>query len=286
MEIAANVSSEEDLLRLRDEGKISEAEYQDLLGAMKKIAKRTAAPADQDERKPARTSGLAIASLACSLLGPVFCIPAIICGHVALRRIGNEPTLRGRGIAIAGLVIGYFVLGISMIIMALFSLFFAAKVSSAQYIARDVHVVELRQFPLDNTEGLIIQTGVQIDKQVSSDGNGSLRVLVTEPTTIPLFETGDMDVEDARLIYQARVRTENVDGKVYLEILCHFPGRGEFFSKGLMTPLTGTTDWTTQETPFFLKKGENPDNIKLNLVIDGKGTAWIDDIRLIKVPLR
>jgi len=52
------------------------------------------------------------------------------------------------------------------------------------------------------------------------------------------------------------------------------------------TPLTGTTDWTTEETPFFLRKGENPDNVKLNLVINGKGTAWIDDIRLLKGPLQ
>ncbi len=63
---------------------------------------------------------------------------------------------------------------------------------------------------------------------------------------------------------------------------CHFPGRGEYFSKGLMNPLTGTTDWTTEEIPFLLKRGENPDNVKLNLVIDGKGTVWIDDIRLLK----
>jgi len=67
---------------------------------------------------------------------------------------------------------------------------------------------------------------------------------------------------------------------------CHFLGRGEFFSRGLVTPLTGTTDWTTQEIPFLLKEGENPDNVKLNLVIDGKGTAWIDDIRLLKGLLR
>jgi hypothetical protein len=36
---------------------------------------------------------------------------------------------------------------------------------------------------------------------------------------------------------------------------------------------------------FFLKKGEKPDYIKLNLVIEGKGTAWIDDIGLFKTPL-
>ncbi len=147
-----------------------------------------------------------------------------------------------------------------------------------------VEVTELRRFALDNTEGLITQSGVTIDKQISCDGNGSLRIEATEPTTIRLFETGDIDIENTRLIYQAKVRPENVEGQVYLEMWCHFPGKGEYFSKGLMYPLIGTNDWTTAETPFLLKKGENPDNIKLNLVIDGKGTVWIDDIRLLKGP--
>jgi len=147
-------------------------------------------------------------------------------------------------------------------------------------------VVELKRFPIDSLEGIITQSGVQFDKEVSSDGNGSLKMVATEPTVVRLFELGDIDVENARLIYQAKVRTEGVEGQVYLEMWCHFLGKGEFFSRGLQTPLTGTTNWTTEETPFFLKKGENPDNVKLNLVINGKGTAWIDDIRVLKSPLQ
>ena len=147
-------------------------------------------------------------------------------------------------------------------------------------------VVELKKFPIDSLEGIITQSGVQFDKEVSSDGNGSLKIIATEPTVVRLFELGDIDIENARLIYQAKVRTEGVEGQVYLEMWCHFLGKGEFFSRGLQTPLTGTTNWTTEETPFFLKKGENPDNVKLNLVINGKGTAWIDDIRVLKSPLQ
>jgi hypothetical protein len=147
-------------------------------------------------------------------------------------------------------------------------------------------VVELKRFPLDSLEGIMTQSGVQFDKEVSSDGNGSLKIIATEPTVVRLFELGDIDIENARLIYQAKVRTEGVEGQVFLEMWCHFPGKGEFFSRGLQTPLTGTTNWTTEETPFFLKKGENPDNVKLNLVINGKGTAWIDDIRVLKGPLQ
>ena len=100
-----------------------------------------------------------------------------------------------------------------------------------------------------------------------------------------LYELGDIDVENARLIYQARLRTEEVSGQVYLEMWCHFPGKGQFFSRGLESPLSGSTEWTTEEIPFFLKKGQNPDDIKLNLVINGTGTVWIDDIRLLKGPL-
>ena len=146
--------------------------------------------------------------------------------------------------------------------------------------------VVLKHFTVDSMDGIITRSGIRIDRQVSSDGNGSLRISAKAPVTVRLFEIKGIDVENSRLIYQARIRTKNVTGQVYLEMWCHFPGKGEFFSRGLQSALTGTVDWTTEETPFFLNKGENPDYIKLNLVVNGKGTAWIDDIRLLKGPLR
>jgi hypothetical protein len=145
---------------------------------------------------------------------------------------------------------------------------------------------ELKHFPVDNLDGVITRSDVQLDKEISSDGNGSLKIAATKPTVVLLYEVEDIDIENARLIYKATVRTENLEGKAYLEMWCHFPGQGEFFSRGLQSPLTGTTEWTTVETPFFLQKGQNPDRVKVNLVIDGTGTAWIDDIRLIKGPLK
>jgi len=147
-------------------------------------------------------------------------------------------------------------------------------------------VMEVKHYPMENLEGLISRTAGVIDKEITSDGNGSLRITANQPTTIQLYETGDIDVENARLTYQAKVRTEGIQGKVYLEMWCQFTGKGEFFSRDLSSPLSGTTDWSTEETPFFLKKGENPDNVKLNLVIEGKGTVWIDDVHLFKGPLQ
>jgi len=146
-------------------------------------------------------------------------------------------------------------------------------------------VTELKHYQADSLEGLISRDGVELDRQVSSDGKGSLRIEAKAPGTVRLYETGDLDVEKARLTYQARVRTEGLQGKAYLEMWCQFAGKGEFFSRDLATPLTGSTDWTTEETPFLLQAGENPDNVKLNLVIEGTGTVWIDEVRLLKGPL-
>ena len=147
-----------------------------------------------------------------------------------------------------------------------------------------VEVTELARFPIADLEGVIAGSGVELDREVSSDGNGSLRIRVDGPVTLPLFQTGDLNVEDARLTYQARLRSEGVEGRAYLEMWCVFEGRGEYFSRNLDSPLTGTNEWAIQETPFFLQKGENPSDVKLNLVIEGKGTVWVDDVRLLAGP--
>lgn len=150
---------------------------------------------------------------------------------------------------------------------------------------RAVEIVTVRHYPLDDLNGVLTTSGASFDSTVSSDGAGSLKIVAEQPAVVRLFETGDIDIEDARLLYKARLKTEQVRGMVYLEMWCHFPGMGESFSRGLQSPLSGTTGWVTEEISFFLKKGENPDNVKLNLVIDGTGTVWIDAIEITRAPL-
>ncbi|MDT8323898.1 MAG: hypothetical protein RRA94_07310 [Bacteroidota bacterium] len=144
--------------------------------------------------------------------------------------------------------------------------------------------MELAAFPADNLEGLASTKHILLDAD-SRDGGGSLSITVEEPTTIRLYETGDIDVEDAMLIYEAAVRSRNLDGMAYLEMWCVFDDGREFFSRGLNSPWTGDIPWSVVQTPFFLKKGQNPVNIRLNLVIDGSGSVWIDDIHLLRAPL-
>ena len=74
---------------------------------------------------PQRTSGLAIASM---VLGIVWIywvgsILAIIFGHIALSQIRKDPNLRGRGMAIAGVVLGYVGLAIVVVGVLAFAAF-------------------------------------------------------------------------------------------------------------------------------------------------------------------
>ena len=59
-----------------------------------------------------KTSGAAIASLVCGILGfltgPITGIPALITGHIARNKIRNSGgTLAGSGMALTGLILGY-----------------------------------------------------------------------------------------------------------------------------------------------------------------------------------
>jgi hypothetical protein len=49
--------------------------------------------------------------------------------------------------------------------------------------------------------------------------------------------------------------------------------------------VSGTTDWASYEVAFLLKKGQKPDLIKLNLVVEGKGQIWLKAVELLKTPL-
>jgi hypothetical protein len=144
---------------------------------------------------------------------------------------------------------------------------------------------EIGSWPVNDLEGIISQNKVAFDATESHDGDGSIRIFASEPMSVRLYESGDLDVENVMLVYQATVKSENLEGMAYLEMWCVFEDGKEFFSRGLNSPWTGSIPWSVVETPFFLKAGQNPVNIRLNLVVDGTGTVWIDEMRLLKSPL-
>jgi hypothetical protein len=152
--------------------------------------------------------------------------------------------------------------------------------------ATEEKAVEIRRFPVDSASDLITRNNVSTDSEITRDGRGSVRVEVSGPTTVRLYQIGGMEIDEATLVYRGALKTRDLDGETYLEMWCSFPGRGEYYSRGLDHTLSGTNDWTDVSTAFRLKKGEIPDVVKLNLHVKGTGTVWIDDIRLEKGPLK
>lgn len=142
---------------------------------------------------------------------------------------------------------------------------------------------ELKYFPVKDLTGIIAQSVVQLDKNISDDGNGSIKIETDKPMVIQLYLINDVKVDDTQIVYEANVKSENLKGQAYLEMWYVSKDKGEFFSRGFDSVISGTTDWKTIRTVFNLKKGETPDKIKLNVVVNGVGTIWIDDIHLSKI---
>lgn len=85
------------------------------------VAPPTAPPPAPAPASPP-VSGLAVASLVCGIASLVMCLgfltglPGVICGHLALQKIKQAGTaLRGGGLALAGLIMGYIGIGFSLI---------------------------------------------------------------------------------------------------------------------------------------------------------------------------
>lgn len=144
---------------------------------------------------------------------------------------------------------------------------------------------ELVHFPVNEPVAGANVLTVRFDPRTSRDGNGAVLVSARVPIVVPLYSVENVDVEEAQLVYQAWLRTEDLVGQAYLEMWCVFEGGGEFFSRGLAQALTGSHGWIRVETPFFLERGQKPSQVRLNLVVNGRGQVWIDDIRLLVRPL-
>jgi hypothetical protein len=149
-------------------------------------------------------------------------------------------------------------------------------------VASSANPEDLKKLNLDDASA--IGTTIQTDTQMKTEGKGSIKITTQWPTTICLGEVVGLSVENAKLVYRAKIKC-TLEGKAFLEMWAHVGG-GQYFSRGMDDVVSHKTDWRIVQTPFLFQKGQRPDKVTLNLVINGKGTVWIDDIVLSKEPLK
>lgn len=134
-------------------------------------------------------------------------------------------------------------------------------------------------------------TDTPISKPTGAQYQDSWGFTTEEPKTIRLFEiepaklATPRELENCVVTYRAKMNTKDATGKVYLEMWCRVPPHPPAFSKGFHHAVTGTNGWATYETPFFLKKDEQADLLKLNVVTEGSGTIYLKDVEVIVSPM-
>lgn len=124
---------------------------------------------------------------------------------------------------------------------------------------------------------------------VTPDDGGWKVVAKSGDRTVNLFEVAKPDIDNCLVVYRAKVKAKNVGKRAYLEMWCRMPADsttpGEYFSKGFESAVSDTSDWKSIEIPFRLEKGQTPDLVRLNVVIEGGGTVWMKDVELTQLSL-
>ncbi len=90
-----------------------------------------------------KTVGQAIASLVLGILsflmfGFLTAIPAVICGHIAKSKIKSDPeNLKGDGQALAGLIMGYITIGLTLLMIPLLAAIAIPSFQKARSLAME-----------------------------------------------------------------------------------------------------------------------------------------------------
>lgn len=113
-----------------------------------------------------------------------------------------------------------------------------------------------------------------------------LIVETADAGSVSIFDLTLPDLEQCRINFRFRIKTEAATSAVYPEMWCRIPDKGLFFSRGVDRKIQGMVDWTDVEIPFYLEKGQRADLLHLNLAFEGAGVARLEGIRVTTAMLR
>lgn len=92
-------------------------------------------------------------------------------------------------------------------------------------------------------------------------------------------------LEGRLIVLTARLKSVGMRGLAFPELWIHAAGRNEVQVRNPVAAVAKTKDWTPVRVEYRCERGERPDLLRVNLVLDGIGRAWIDDIRISSEPL-
>lgn len=147
---------------------------------------------------------------------------------------------------------------------------------------------EVASFPVDGDQDILDRGGenVAFDREESADGGGSLRAESERSRTVRLYEVRNpRGLEGRLIILTAQLKSVGIHGRAFPELWIHAAGRNEVQARNPAGVISKTQNWKSVRIEYRCEQGERPDLLRVNLVIDGFGRAWIDDIRITSEPL-
>ncbi|MEO1825982.1 MAG: DUF4190 domain-containing protein [Roseibacillus sp.] len=165
------------------------------------------APQPAPQYTPPQTSGLAIASLVCSIVG--VSLVAVILGHIALGKIRrSNGAVDGKGLALAGTIVGYVGLFLFIIFVIVpFLLVGGLAAGGAAVLTSWAENVDQTNNELQSINDALTKYSERAGHFPSEDQG--IKALVTEPTTAPLpkkweasFTTLPLDAWGHEFVYR------------------------------------------------------------------------------------
>jgi hypothetical protein len=136
---------------------------------------------------------------------------------------------------------------------------------------------------LESLDAILTRSGVTLDRAISGDGRGVIRLDSTGPMIVRIAEVRPENAEGVVLTYRGHLRAARLRGRAYLEMSYSVPGRKDLVVNAQEAAVSGTTDWVSQQTRLLLEKGQRVNAVKLNVVVEGTGTVWIGPVLLGQV---
>ncbi|MEJ2368503.1 MAG: hypothetical protein P8Z49_09210 [Acidobacteriota bacterium] len=144
-------------------------------------------------------------------------------------------------------------------------------------------VVE-QTFPCDNLQQVVSPEYVSLDKTTSADGKGSIKITASQPTTIKLFNI-KYPGKNSKFTFDIKMKTENFSGQAYLKMDILYEGGGHASIQNYQDALMGDSGgWVPESISYTVP--QKPYAIEISAVLNGTGTVWFDDGKLIRQSLK
>lgn len=93
-------------------------------------------------------------------------------------------------------------------------------------------------------------------------------------------DLGGQSYSGKTLNYSLRTKTMNFEGQAFLELAIRFKGTTTLYRRGFNSKVVNNSDWQTLRVAYPIRPSEKPEIAYLNVIVEGRGTIWFDDIKM------